>query len=151
MRRNDSHQNRTGWLMPGVLVIFLATGILLTATQQQPSSNQQKPEQNTPGTNAGTASMSTGGGGGVPTGGGLDSGAGAALYQQKCTACHGAGGAGKASLGTRALGSAAVQKQSNAELTKTIAQGKGKMPGYKSRLTEEQIRQLVRYIRTLAR
>ena len=92
----------------------------------------------------------TGGGGPVGGGGGgagVDPGA--ALYKQKCAACHGASGAGKQSMSTRDLGSKAVQGESDAALTKAIAQGKGKMPGYKSRLTETQIRELVGYIRTL--
>ncbi len=71
---------------------------------------------------------------------------GAALYKSKmCAACHGADGAGKTPLNT-----ADVQKLSDADLAKTIADGKPpKMPGFKAKgLTDDQIKALVSYIRT---
>lgn len=79
---------------------------------------------------------------------------GAALYRQKaCATCHGADGRGQTPAGkamkARDLGSAEVQKQSDDELAAVIAGGKGKMPGYASTLTAEQIRQVVAFIRTL--
>ncbi len=49
------------------------------------------------------------------------------------------------------LHSAEVQKQTDAQLTDSITNGKGKMPAYKGKLTEEQIKQLVAYTRELAK
>ncbi len=82
-------------------------------------------------------------------------GEGAALFKSKCAGCHspdgsGSGPAGKA-MHLRDLGSAEVQKQSDAELTAIIANGKGTMPGYKGKLTDEQIKQVVSFIRSLAK
>ena len=83
-------------------------------------------------------------------GGGSD---GAAIYKAKCVICHGADGAGQTPMGKnmklRALGSAEVQKQTDAELVKWIADGKGKMPAYKGKLTPADIDAVVAFIRTL--
>ena len=76
------------------------------------------------------------------------------MYKSKCAVCHGATGAGDTAMGKsmkiRDLGSADVQKQSDAELATIIGTGKGKMPGYESKgVTKDQINDLVKYIRTL--
>lgn len=80
---------------------------------------------------------------------------GAALYKTKCVACHGADGKGQTAIGktnkVRDLGSAEVQKQSDAELTGLIEAGKGKMPAYGKSLKPEQVKELVGYIRSLAK
>ncbi len=79
----------------------------------------------------------------------------AALYKQKCASCHGADGKGETPVGKmyklRDLGSADVQKQSDDELTSIISKGKNKMPGYGRSLKDDQIKDLVTYIRSLAK
>jgi mono/diheme cytochrome c family protein len=72
----------------------------------------------------------------------------AADYKAKCAMCHGPDGMGKAPMGTN-LTSADVQGMSDADLTAAITSGKGKMPAYKGKLTDAQISDLVKYIRTL--
>ena len=78
---------------------------------------------------------------------------GAALFKAKCAACHGADGSGETAVGKamkiRDLRSADVQKQSDADLTKTIEGGKGKMPVFKGKLNEEEVSAVVKFIRTL--
>ena len=81
---------------------------------------------------------------------------GEALYREKaCTTCHGADGAGKTPVGkslkVRDLRSDEVQKQSDDALAAVIADGKGKMPAYKSSLDAAQIKDVVAYIRSLAK
>ena len=80
---------------------------------------------------------------------------GAALYKTKCAACHGADGKGETAIGKtnkiRDLGSADVQQQSDADLTALIANGKGKMPAYGKSLKPDQVKDLVIYIRSLAK
>jgi cytochrome c6 len=77
---------------------------------------------------------------------------GAALYKSKCATCHGVDGKGDTPVGKalklRDLGSGDVQKQTDEQLTDITAAGKGKMPAYKDKLTAEQIKQLVAYMRT---
>jgi len=73
-------------------------------------------------------------------------------FQTKCAMCHGPDGArseaGK-SLNVPDLRSEAIQKVPDAELVKTISDGKGGMPPFKSSLSEAQIHALVRYVRAL--
>ncbi len=82
-------------------------------------------------------------------------GDGAALFKTKCAPCHGADGKGQTTMGkalkARDLGSEEVQKQTDAQLTEIVNNGKGKMPGYKGKLTDDQIKQLVSFVRTLGK
>ena len=82
-------------------------------------------------------------------------GDGPATFKAKCAACHGADGSGDTSMGKslklRDLRSADVQKQSDADLTGIITNGKGKMPSYKGKLTDDQIKAVVATIRDLAK
>lgn len=77
----------------------------------------------------------------------------ASLYKTKCQACHGADGKAKvpvaAALGVRDFTSPAVAKESEAEMIAITSKGKNKMPSYAGKLTDDQIKQLVKYIRTL--
>lgn len=77
---------------------------------------------------------------------------GAATFKSKCAMCHGSDGKGQTPVGksmkARDLGSRDVQKQTDAALSKTVADGKGKMPGYKSSLGPGDIKQVVVHIRT---
>lgn len=76
----------------------------------------------------------------------------ATLYKQKCVTCHAADGTGSAvgkKMGAKDLKDPDVVKQSDAELIKTTKEGKGKMPKYEGKLTDDQIKELVKYIRTL--
>jgi cytochrome c6 len=79
----------------------------------------------------------------------------AALFKQKCAGCHGVDGKGTSAMGkalkVRDLGSDDVQKQSDAELTDIITSGKNKMPAYKGKISDDQIKGLVGYIRTLGK
>jgi mono/diheme cytochrome c family protein len=82
--------------------------------------------------------------------------AGATLYRQKtCATCHGADGSGNTPAGkamkARDLRAAEVQNKSDEELAATIADGRGKMPAFKSSLSAAQIRELVTFIRGLAK
>ena len=80
---------------------------------------------------------------------------GAALYKAKCAACHGADGKGETAMGKasklRDLGSPDVQKQSDEDLSGIITNGKNKMPAYGKSLKPEQVKDLVAFIRSLAK
>jgi mono/diheme cytochrome c family protein len=77
------------------------------------------------------------------------------LFKAKCASCHGGDGSGNTSAGKslklRDLGSADVQKQTDAELTAIITNGKSPMPAYKGKVTDAQIKELVTYVRGLAK
>ena len=77
---------------------------------------------------------------------------GAALFQTKCAACHGKTGAADTSIGKskniKDLGSEDIQKQTDDQLNDFIANGKGH--GFKAKgLTDDQVKALVTFIRTL--
>jgi cytochrome c6 len=80
---------------------------------------------------------------------------GPGLYKARCAMCHGADGKGETPIGKkmniRDLGSAEVQKQTDAELSTIISKGKNKMPAFEGKLTAEQIGQLVAHIRELGK
>ena len=77
----------------------------------------------------------------------------AAIYKSKCATCHGADGSGQTAVGKsmhiRDLRSADVQKQTDEQLEKIINDGKGKMPAYKGKVTEGDVDNLVKFIRSL--
>jgi mono/diheme cytochrome c family protein len=74
-------------------------------------------------------------------------------YKTKCSACHGANGAGDTMIGKnlklRPLASADVQKQSDDELFTLISKGKNRMPPFDNKLSKDQIRDLVKHVRSL--
>jgi cytochrome c6 len=80
---------------------------------------------------------------------------GAGDFKAKCAMCHAADGSGSTATGkalkVRDLGSADVQGQTDAQLTAIITDGKNKMPAYKGKLTDDQIKGLVTYVRGLAK
>ena len=74
-------------------------------------------------------------------------------YKAKCATCHGPDGKGDTAMGktmkVKDLGSAEVQKQSDADVATIIEKGKKPMPGYEGKLTKEQIDSVVKYVRSL--
>jgi mono/diheme cytochrome c family protein len=77
------------------------------------------------------------------------------LFKSKCAMCHGADGTGKTIMGEKLkipdLHSADVQKKSDADLKTIITKGKDKMPAYETKLSKEQVDNLVAFIRDLAK
>jgi mono/diheme cytochrome c family protein len=77
------------------------------------------------------------------------------LYKTKCQACHAADGSGDTPAGKKLnaqpFGTADFKKQSDEQLFTTIKNGKNKLPPYSGKLTDDQIKDLVKYIRTLSK
>jgi mono/diheme cytochrome c family protein len=77
------------------------------------------------------------------------------LYKGKCVMCHGADGSGATPMGKKLnlkdLRSPEVQGQTDAQLSETIENGKGKMPGQKDRLSKDEIRDLAGHVRALSK
>ena len=76
-------------------------------------------------------------------------------FKAKCAMCHGADGSGNTATGkalkVRDLASPEVQSQTDAQFTDIVTNGKNKMPAYKGKLTDDQIKGLVAYVRGLAK
>src|SRR5262249_52750227 len=76
-----------------------------------------------------------------------------ALYKSKCPACPRPDGQRdkppRQKLGVKDFHSPEVSKMSDQELAAITKKGKDKMPAYDKKLTDDQIKQLITYIRTL--
>ncbi len=72
----------------------------------------------------------------------------AALFQAKCKICHGADGKGTPVGKTMGAPDLTAAKISADDATKVIENGKGKMTGYKGKLSDKQITDLVAHVRT---
>jgi mono/diheme cytochrome c family protein len=74
-------------------------------------------------------------------------------YKSRCAACHGAHGMGDTMIGNnlkiRNLASDEVQKRSDDELFNIISKGRNRMPAFDRKLSPDQIRELVKHIRSL--
>jgi len=78
-----------------------------------------------------------------------------ATYKAKCAGCHGPDGSANTpaakALGVRDFQSPEVQKETDAELVDIITKGKNKMPKYGEKLKDTEIKDLVGYVRMLAK
>ena len=79
-----------------------------------------------------------------------------ALYDSKCAKCHGKDGRAKTFRGglTHARDLSAADWQSDVSderIYNSISNGKGKMPSFKKKLSDDQINSLVSYVRQFRR
>jgi mono/diheme cytochrome c family protein len=77
--------------------------------------------------------------------------AGADDYKAKCAMCHGADGKGAMAkkMGAHDLSDPSVQGKSEADIVKIVTDGQGKMTGFKGKLTDDQIKGVAAYVKTL--
>ena len=73
--------------------------------------------------------------------------AGSAIYAEYCVNCHGGDGAGEIA-GTPSFRGGRLMAKSNFELIDRVKNGKDLMPSFAGVLSEEQIDDVVTYIRT---
>jgi mono/diheme cytochrome c family protein len=77
---------------------------------------------------------------------------GADLYK-KCVSCHGADGLATSMVAQNmkvlSFKDAEMLKASDARFFAATKNGKGKMPAYKGKMTDAQIKEVIAYIRTL--
>lgn len=69
------------------------------------------------------------------------------LYAKKCAICHGKDGKGSAGGIKMGVKDLAKETASEADLVKDIANGKGKMPAFKGKLTEAEIDSLAKFVK----
>ena len=79
----------------------------------------------------------------------------AATYKAKCATCHGADGRGDTPAGkstkARSFADPEVVKVSDDDLAGIIEKGKAKMPAYGKSMKPDEIKNMVAYIRSLAK
>jgi len=81
---------------------------------------------------------------------------GRAVYEARCTRCHGADGAGKTRMAEVVEPPDMTdpewqRRRSNARMIASVADGRGQMPAFKKKLTRQEITAAVAYVRTLRR
>lgn len=81
---------------------------------------------------------------------------GKTLFVRHCTGCHGPEGGGDGykfhgGPDPAKLTSPSTRRKSDADLLKTIHEGKPNMPPWKTRLSQEESRDIMAYVRTLAK
>ncbi|MGH9603388.1 MAG: c-type cytochrome, partial [Terriglobales bacterium] len=77
-----------------------------------------------------------------------------ALYKAKCASCHGADGKASAigkKMGAKDLQDPELKKATEAQWIEITTKGKNKMPKYEGKLTADQIKQLVAYMKDLSK
>lgn len=73
------------------------------------------------------------------------------LFQKNCGSCHGESGTGVAAIGTPNFADPAFQQSvTDAGVTNAIRNGKGSMPAWSGKLSDQQIADLSAYVRSLA-
>lgn len=80
---------------------------------------------------------------------------GAESFQEHCVLCHGSDGRAQTETGKKVgaadLTADAIQQQSDSQLSKIVQDGKGKMPAFEGKLSNDEILAVVAYIRDLAK
>lgn len=81
---------------------------------------------------------------------------GRAVYEANCARCHGADGAGRTRMAEFVeppdMSDPAWQRaRSNSRMIASIADGLGQMPGFRKKLSKQEIAAAVAYVRTLRR
>ena len=80
---------------------------------------------------------------------------GETTFKSKCVLCHGEDGTGNTPLGKQLqaanLHSPDVQKHTNAELHTIVHDGQTNMPAFADQLSDEEITQVVKYVRTFGK
>ncbi len=76
---------------------------------------------------------------------------GEATFQEICASCHGNDGRAQTEMGKKMqaadLTSSAVQQHSDSDLAKSVKNGKGKMPPLGDKLSDDEIRAVIQYVR----
>jgi cytochrome c6 len=80
---------------------------------------------------------------------------GEAVYKAKCQSCHGAQGVPNPgiakAMGVKPASDPSVKAESEAQMIAITTYGKGKMPAFKGKLSDAEIKASVDYFRTFAK
>ncbi len=75
---------------------------------------------------------------------------GAATFKAKCAACHGPDGSkAMPAMGVKPLNTPATTGKSEAQLTAVVTKGQGKMPAFAGKLSADEIKAVVGYVKSL--
>ncbi len=72
----------------------------------------------------------------------------AAIFEKKCATCHGKDGKGQTKMGEKmGVKDLTALAASAADFEKTIESGKGKMPSFKGKLSDEEIKGVAAFVK----
>lgn len=75
------------------------------------------------------------------------------VFSEKCALCHGKDGKAQTEIGKKVgakdLTGTGARSLTDAQIQAQIGKGKGKMPGYEGILTNKEIAEMVKFVRTL--
>ena len=78
---------------------------------------------------------------------------GSEIYKSKCQSCHGTEGTPDPGIAKimdiKPVNDPTVKSMTDARMIAITTNGKGKMPAFKGKLTDTQIREVIAYVRTL--
>ncbi len=144
----------------GVAIALLALALAATgcgkkspASETPPAAESQSAQQSQPAPEPAKTEGSKEPASAPPAdaGGGGDAAKGKDIYGQKCAACHGAngeGGVGPAFVAKDGK-QAVAERMSEADHIKVVADGKNAMPAFKGQLTDDDIKNVIAYERSL--
>ena len=72
----------------------------------------------------------------------------AAIFEKKCATCHGKDGKGQTKMGEKmGIKDLTTVSATAADLEKVVADGRGKMPAFKGKLSDAEIKDLAAFIK----
>jgi mono/diheme cytochrome c family protein len=123
-----------------VVALLSAVAFVVLLFANEPDNGASAKPSTPSASNASSASETTAGAPATPDG--------AAVFANRCASCHGSDGGG--GLGPQLSGGRAAQRFPNiADQIGVIADGRGGMPAFGSRLSEAEIKAVAEYTRTL--
>jgi mono/diheme cytochrome c family protein len=135
-------------LKAGFVIIFAVIFSVACGTPGGTANRSTAPAANSNAGNAGQVPAVTNANLSAPAAAGGDA---AKVYAEKCAICHGEDGKGVQKTAPDFTNVEWQKKETDAEFTETIKAGKKPMPGFEGKLSDDQIKGLVQYVRTFAK
>jgi mono/diheme cytochrome c family protein len=133
-------------------IIFAVLFSVACGTSSEPAANRNAaPAANSNTGNAGQVGTVTNANLSAPAAGGDVKPAAGKVYGEKCAMCHGEDGKGLQKGAPDFTNAEWQKKETDAEFTEMIKAGKKPMPGFEGKLSDEQIKDLVQYVRNFAK
>ena len=140
------------FLKTSAVIIFAVIFSIACGGNPETTNTAARPANSNSGTPAATANANQPAGEMRPTTASFDA---KTFYAEKCALCHNEDGKGNAQMKMKDMpdftNAAWQQKEKDEEFAKMIKEGKKPMPAFGDKLTDDQIKALVAYVRAFAK